>query len=402
MKNNKPKIAMIMVELQAVGGAQLQILRIASILRSLGHEIMLIGQGKESDIRNHLLRFNINPDFSIYPVSPPPRGCLGRLTKYFPNTYFLFPCLIQLLKNRHRYDVVHGQLLMGTGLVCSLSTLFFRKPSIIKLGSAGRYGDVRRAVNNTASGLRKILFKHISKFVCLTREIEFELSSDLGIPNNKLIRIPNGIDLNIFHPVTRTQKEVKKRSLGIDVSKKLVLFVGRLEHKKRVDFLLKAWKIVQADKRVSANLLIVGDGSLRIKLEKFKNQLKVCDTVTFYGESENIAHLMQSADVFVLPSVSEGLANVFLEAMSSGLPIVATNTTGNAEILSHKVNALLFSEKNHRELADYILYLLKDDKTAQNIGLSARKTVAERFNVQKIAGQYSQLYQNLIQYYTAG
>ena len=104
----------------------------------------------------------------------------------------------------------------------------------------------------------------------------------------------------------------------------------------------------------------------------------------------------------MLTSTSEVFPNVIGEAMSSGLPIVATNTTGNAEILSHKVNALLFSEKNHRELADYILYLLKDDKTAQNIGLSARKTVAERFNVQKIAGQYSQLYQNLIQYYTAG
>jgi len=283
-----------------------------------------------------------------------------------------------------------------------LSTLFFRKPSIIKLGSAGRYGDVRRAVNNTASGLRKIFFKHISKFVCLTREIELELSSELGIPNNKLIRIPNGIDLDVFHPVTRDQKEAKKKSLGISTSKKLVLFVGRLEHKKRVDFLLKAWRIVQADKRISANLLIVGDGRLRLKLENFKNQLKVCDSVTFHGESENIAHLMQSADVFVLPSVSEGLANVFLEAMSSGLPIVATNTTGNAEILSHKANALLFSEKSHSELADQILYLLKNDKIAQDIGLSARRTVEERFNVQKIAGQYSQLYQDLIADYTVG
>jgi len=395
MPNNKPKIAMIMAEPQAVGGAQLQVLRIASILRSMGHEIILIGQCKESEIRKHLLRFNLNPDFSIFPVAPPPQGWLGQVFKFFPNIYFLIPCLFQLFRNRHRYDIIHGQLLMGTGLICSLSTLLFRKPSIVKLGSGGRYGDVHRAINGTLSQLRKKIFARISKFVCLTREIESELSKELKISSNKLIRIPNGIDLDTFCPVNKKQKEIKKKALGINASKKLVLFVGRLEHKKRVDFLLKSWKLVQADESLSSHLLIVGDGRLRMKLEKLKSQLKVSDTVTFYGESGEISHLMQAADIFVLPSVSEGLANVFLESMASALPVIATNTSGNVEILEHNENALVFQEEDIQGLSDTILYLLKHEAVAAKLGENARLFAEERFKLSNIVKQYTELYQTL-------
>lgn len=401
IKHKDQKIVFAIRDILAIGGAQLNALRLAKDIHERDCSVFILGQGSVEEIRRHLCAFGLDNTIPILPVHTP-KGILKKIVEHFPNSYFWIPCFYKLWKIRNQFNILHCPLLMESIVICALTEMFLGKPSIIKIGSGGRYGDVSRAARNKMGWFVRLLIKRITMFVCLTKEIELELSSELGIPNNKLIRIPNGIDLDVYHPVTRDQKEVKKKSLGINASKKLVLFVGRLEHKKRVDFLLKAWKIVQADKRISANLLIVGDGSLRMKLEIFKNQLKVCDTVTFHGESENIAHLMQSADVFVLPSVSEGLANVFLEAMSSGLPIIATNTTGNAEILSHKANALLFPEKSHRELADHILYLLKDDKTAQNIGLSARKTVEERFNVQKIAGQYSQLYQDLIEYYTAG
>ena len=81
-------------------------------------------------------------------------------------------------------------------------------------------------------------------------------------------------------------------------------------------------------------------------------------SVTFFGESANVAPIMQASDIFVLPSVSEGLANVFLESMASALPVIATETSGNCEILKHNETALLFEEDNIQELTDSILKLL--------------------------------------------
>ena len=159
---------------------------------------------------------------------------------------------------------------------------------------------------------------------------------------------------------------------------------------------IKAWNSIQNDKKICAHLLIIGSGSLRGKLEDLKDKLRISNSVTFYGQSKDIANFMRSSDLFVLPSVSEGLANTFLEAMASGLPIIATNTSGNAEILSHNLNALLFSEHSIRELADHIIFLLKNDMIADKIGLCGRKIVEDHFNIQKITSQYSNLYDNII------
>ena len=123
--------------------------------------------------------------------------------------------------------------------------------------------------------------------------------------------------------------------------------------------------------------------------------MKIADRVTFYGNSEDISLLMQGADLFALPSVSEGLANVFLEAMASALPLVTTHTRGNAEILTHGDNALLFQEENIDGLTKGILYFLEDDGVARSMGLSARRTVERHFDIEKIARQYGRLYHGL-------
>jgi glycosyltransferase involved in cell wall biosynthesis len=173
--------------------------------------------------------------------------------------------------------------------------------------------------------------------------------------------------------------------------------VGRLEFKKRVDFLLKAWEKVQTARNGQDRLLIVGDGSLRLELEKIKDEMNNRGTVIFYGESENITRIMQAADIFVLPSVSEGMANVFLESMASALPVIATDTKGNAEILKHRENALLFQEEDIQDLSDTILYLLKHDAVAAKLGENARRFVEERFNLSNIVKQYTELYHRLTQ-----
>jgi len=388
---------LVIKDLLAVGGAQLNALRLATQLKQVGFPVMLMGYGDHRSIKQHMARFNISSDIPVYPIAPVSENLFGKLSVYWPNIFFALPCFFKLWKYRKRFDILHGPLLMESGLLCALTSIFLGKPSLVKIGSAGCYGDVRRALRVAASPPRRKLFKRITKFVCLTKEIEDELVNELEVPREKLIRIPNGVDIQRFRPVNREQKRKIRTNMGVNPDEKVILFVGRLELKKRVDFLLKAWEKVQAARNGNDRLLIVGDGSLRPELEKLRDEMENRKTVIFYGESENITPIMQVADIFVLPSVSEGLANVFLESMASALPVIATNTNGNAEILKHHENALLFQEEDIHELSDTILYLLKHEAVAAKLGENARRLVEERFNLASVVKQYTKLYHLLAQ-----
>ena len=383
---------MVIRDLQALGGAQLNTLRLAKELTRIGYPIMVTGYGSLSSIRLHLVRFNIGRDLRVYPIPPPGNSLFGKMTARWPNICFVLPCFIKLWRIRKHFDIVHAPLLMESGLVCALASMFLQKPSIVKIGSAGRYGDVQRALRAAGSFARRKLFVRISRFVCLTEEIENELSQALKVPSSRLTRIPNGIDLQGFLPAAPELKSQTRKNLGLDPDEKIILFVGRLEHKKRVDFLLKAWERVQAAGKRHARLLIVGDGSLRSELETLRDKIENGTAVSFYGETKDIAAIMQAADIFVLPSVSEGLANVFLESMASALPVIATNTNGNTEILTHMKNALLFREEDIQDLADAIRFLLTNEEVAVRLGVNARRLVEERFNLTHVAQRYAELY----------
>ena len=392
---DKPRIMLLIKDLRAVGGAQLNALRLATQLKGFGFSVMIMGYGDHRSIKAHLARFNISSEIPIYPISPLSANLFGKLSTYWPNIFFVLPCFFKLLKNRRRFDIVYGPLLMESGLLCALSSIFLGKPSIVKIGSAGRYGDVQRALRVAATAIRRVLFRRITKFVCLTKEIEDELVKELFMSRNKLIRIPNGVDLQRFKPANPLKRKKIRENMGIRPGEKVILFVGRLEKKKRVDFLLRAWHGVQSDRNANERLLIVGEGSLRSELENLAEKLKIGRKVTFYGESDNVIPCMQAADIFVLPSVSEGLANVFLESMAVGLPVVGTNTTGNCEILKPKKNAVLFEQEDIQDLTKAILYLLQNEEAAGNLGHNARRYVEDHFDLNNVVLQYANLYNKL-------
>jgi glycosyltransferase involved in cell wall biosynthesis len=397
MKHTKPRILFLIRDITTIGGTLLNALRLVSRLRQLGFPVMIMGSGDNRSIKKQLVRFNMSVGLTVYPIEPPKKKLIKNLSKYWPNIVFTLPCFFSLWKYRKHFDIIHGPLLMESGLLCALATIFLGKSSIVKIGSGGRYGDVQRAFRVGGSAIRRRLFTRITKFVCLTEEIEDELVQQLEVPPDKLIRIPNGVDSRSFRPVNREEKLKLRANMGVSSDEKVILFVGRLEFKKRVDFLLKAWEKVQTARNGQDRLLIVGDGSLRLELEKIKDEMNNRGTVIFYGESENITRIMQAADIFVLPSVSEGMANVFLESMASALPVIATDTKGNAEILKHRENALLFQEEDIQDLSDTILYLLKHDAVAAKLGENARRFVEERFNLSNIVKQYTELYHRLTQ-----
>ncbi len=369
-------------------------LRLAKEIHERGCSIFILGQGRVEEIHRHLCAFGLDSTIPIFTVHTP-KGVLQKIVKHFPNSYFWIPCLYKLWKMRNQFNILHCPLLMDSVFICALTEIFIGKPSIIKIGSAGRYGDVSRAARNKLSWLIRFFIQKITMFVCMTEEIETEIKTEFNIPENKIQRIPNGIDAENYSGMTMDDKIQFKHSLGISEGKKIVLFVGRLEKKIRVDFLIRAWSMKYREDKNSPYLLIVGDGTFREELEDLCGQLDVENTVIFYGNTNKISSIMQVSNAFVLPSVSEGLANVILEAMSSGLPIIATNTKGNAEILTHQVDALLFEENDQDDLINKILLLIENEDFAKTISTEARKKVMEQFSIQSITKQYLELYHSL-------
>ena len=389
----RQKFFFIIRDILLTGGAQLSTLRIARILLNRGYDISFIVQGDSITIKKYLKTLGIKDPINIYTV-PNPGKKFSPIRRRFPNIYFWIFCSFVLFKIRKKIDILYCPLLMENIVHCGFAEIFLKKPSIIKIGSGGEYGDVKRASQNKLNWLIRILTKRITSFVCLTKEIKDELNNTLNVPLTKLKQITNGVDTQNFHAINSHEKHRIKSQIGIPQNKKIVLFAGRLEQKKRVDFLLNAWDAAQKLRNGIDILLIVGDGSLMPMLKKMQRKMIHNETVIFIGHSEIVPAFMQSADIFVMPSLSEGLANVFLESMATELPVIATRTKGNEELLKHNENSLLFEKNNVKDLTNKIYFLLEHENIALKIGKNGRRFVEKYFSLDEVANKYAELLKN--------
>ena len=189
--------------------------------------------------------------------------------------------------------------------------------------------------------------------------------------------IHNGVALSQLRP-TRSREEVR-RELGITPRTILIGTAGRLSPVKAHDCLLRAAKLILREER-HAKFLIVGDGPLRGELIALAEQLGVRHECLFPGARADVYDLIAAMDVFVLPSLAEGIPMALLEAMALGRPVVATAVGGVPEIVTHRSNGLLIDPGDEAALATACLDLAVDRTRAQAIGGCARETIEEAFS----------------------
>ena len=145
-----------------------------------------------------------------------------------------------------------------------------------------------------------------------------------------------------------------------------------------------------------AVFLIVGEGYLKNELEQLARDLGIENDVEFVGEREDIPQILSIMDIFVLPSALEGFSNVILEAMATGLPVVATNVGGIPELVVNKQTGILVPPDEPEELAKAIVDLLRDKNTSREMGKRGRERIEKYFGLEKMLGEYDALYQDLI------
>ncbi|MBY0396427.1 MAG: glycosyltransferase family 4 protein, partial [Thermoleophilia bacterium] len=221
-----------------------------------------------------------------------------------------------------------------------------------------------------------------------------EAAAALAAPRRPVEVVPNGADTRVFAP--REAAEARRR-LGVPDGGPVISYVGKLVPRKGVDILIEAMGILQRRQGGAPLLVAAGIGELREPLEARAAALGVADRVRFVGKvpHDDVGWWMAAGDVFVLPSLSEGLPTVVCEAMNCGRPVVATAVDGTPEIVRDGETGLLVPPSDARALADALARLVDDPALAARMGARALEIGRERYTWEANARAMTRIYEAL-------
>ena len=231
----------------------------------------------------------------------------------------------------------------------------------------------------------------VTCLVAVSNQVKDYALSREHITEKKVKVILNGINL--------PQKAISMKSIRMEIQNamrlnedcKFILSVGRLTRQKGHSYLLDAIPYV-LEKFPNAVFAIAGDGYLLDTLEKKSEQLEIDTNLLFLGLRDDVAHLMIAADIFVLPSLWEGLPIAMLEAMSFGLPVIATQVEGIEDAIENEINGLVIPPKNSQLLAGAIIRLLDNPGEAVKVGRAGREQVFSHHSVGQMCESYEDLF----------
>lgn len=235
----------------------------------------------------------------------------------------------------------------------------------------------------TAQWVDKIVFN--SK-----RVIPFSMQYE-GIREEQIVYIPNGVTITN----NRINQDKKCEKLCISKNTLIIGSVGRLALQKGYAYLLQAFQIIQRQIPNSI-LLIIGRGPLLGMLKALSTELHISDKVRFLGERTDIDELLVCMDVYVQPSLFEGMPNALMEAMANGKAVVATQVDGMTELIEDGKTGWFVESEQADMLAEKICYILKHPKIAANVGAAAAERMTKEFSVEKMATAYDTLFRGLI------
>ena len=236
--------------------------------------------------------------------------------------------------------------------------------------------------------------REAQKILLLSRSLT-SLSDRMGIERSKTVVIPSGIDTEYFSPESSDTKEKASRLRDeLDLNDEITIgYVGRLFPAKGLTYLFSAMKQIQ-DSHPNVALLIVGDGAQRSELETIAKTMKI--RTIFAGWQHDVLPYYALMDVFVLPSLFEGLPNVILEAMAMKTAVVATNVGGNPDVLTHGENGFLVPTRDASKLAWALEKLVEDDDLRIKMAENNRRKVEEHFKWSKTVEKVEKVYRELI------
>jgi glycosyltransferase involved in cell wall biosynthesis len=367
-----------------VGGIQTHTLNLSQELRARGMDVFVLTRPHPG-----LPRYEEIRGVPTYRLGATWGGPAIRATSY------ILECCRFLARNPEKWDIAHVHQMLSPMTVGLLARMLLGKKLVINPHASGSIGDVEiLRAQRPVSGRARLAgaVKFADAFVSISHEIRDDLKS-LGVREERIWEIPNGVDTDHFRPLPRQEREALRRALGLPKGW-LVVYTGRLAAEKGLDNLLQAWPRVRAH-RSDAQLAIVGSGEQLTSLLAKAESLGVADSIHFAGECTDAAPVLRAADAFVLPSSTEGLPISLLEAMACGLPIVATAVGGSRQLVEDGVSGGLVPSGDSHSLSEKLL-IAGDPALAGAWGHQARRHIVAHYSLQTVAETYVELYDHLI------
>lgn len=363
-----PRLLYVITDLE-VGGVPLHLLRLAPAVRDAGYAVAVASLKSPGPVRDRLrhagidvLTCNAGGAFDWRLVDR-----LGRLISDFA------PDLVHTLLFHAN---VAGRLVGALcgfprdRLVCEIQTVEIERRWHL-WGDRLTYRLCRCLVGNSPS-------------------VVDHLHARAKVPRERLRLVLGGVDVARYASADALPRE----ALGVRANEKVLLWVGRMDPVKGLDTLVAAVDLVRRNWPVK--LLLAGDGPERANVESGIARRGLGDCVRLLGRRDDVPRILKSADVFVLPSRTEGLPNAILEAMAGGVPVIATDVPGSRDLVTDGVTGLLTPVDDAHRLAVGIEKLLSNAVAARRMAENAREMVAREYTLERCHKRYLELYREVL------
>ena len=296
------------------------------------------------------------------------------------------PFRLARLLHQKRVDVVHTH---------NFNTLFYGGLAAAMCPAValvhGEHGDFLYATSQRhVNWWRRGLVERAYAVHTVSEHMGRMLMKTNRIPRRKIISLVNGVELDRYAPADGSDVRAELRFGSEEV---VIGALGRLVRVKNYPMLLRAAAAARP-RMPRMRLLFIGDGPERPRLEALTDELGLRDATTFAGGRDDVPDLLRTVDVMAMTSLTEGMSNTVLEAMASGIPVVATAVGGNPELVRDGETGFLFAADDEPRLAE-LLILLADDATLRTrLGRRGREVAEDEFPIEKMMRRYALLYES--------
>ena len=246
--------------------------------------------------------------------------------------------------------------------------------------------------------LRKAVQPFIGQYIAVSRDLAGWLKATVGVSERKITQIYNGVDSVKFHPRGTPRAHIGPQEFTNEETI-VIGSVGRLAPVKDYPTLIRAFQRVcelSPEGRNRLRLVIVGDGPARPECERLLTELNLGGQVWLAGDRSDVPELMRAMDLFVLPSLGEGISNTILEAMASGLAVIATAVGGNPELVSPGKTGALIPSGDAEAMAQTLLTYVRDPARMAQEGRAARAEIEARYSMEAMVNAYLAVYDQVL------
>ena len=233
----------------------------------------------------------------------------------------------------------------------------------------------------------------VTKYVFQTPSAQKEISKKLSINLEKTVVIPNVVDMKDFD--FEIDKNKKIEELGIEEGNINIVTISNLRKGKGHQYLIEAFGEIYSKGYENINLIIVGDGDQRPILETLANACKAKDNIYFLGHRSDVLEILKISDIFVLPTLAEGMSNAIMEAMASQLPIITTNIGVNKDLVKNDHSGVLVPIKDSRAIGDSLIKLLENSQKRKTLGENAFQDIKNNYSLDIVCSKIVNLINSL-------